>query len=60
MKRMAVVHRKAEEWRAAAHHRHTEQTQRASVQAQKIIIDRHNMQFSGHTSCGCLPCNNNH
>lgn len=60
MKRMAIVHRKAEEWRAAAHHRHTEQTQRASVQAQKIIIDRHNMQFSGHTSCGCLPCNNNH
>ncbi|KAJ6342382.1 hypothetical protein OIU77_023526 [Salix suchowensis] len=60
MKRMVVVQRKAEEWRAAAHHQHTDQIQRASVQAQKIIMNRHNMQFSGHTSCGCLPCNNNH
>ncbi|CAK7356445.1 unnamed protein product [Dovyalis caffra] len=60
MKRMAVVHRKAEEWRAAAGHQHTEQIQRASEQAQKMIVNRHNIQFSGRISCGCLPCSNNH
>ncbi|KAK0597231.1 hypothetical protein LWI29_023212 [Acer saccharum] len=35
MKRMAIVHRKAEEWRAAAQQQHTEQTQRATEQAEK-------------------------
>ncbi|KAK1577062.1 hypothetical protein Q3G72_018723 [Acer saccharum] len=57
MKRMAIVHRKAEEWRAAAQQQHAEQTQRASEQTQKIII-RHVSHVSGHSSCGCFPCNN--
>ncbi|KAG8656561.1 uncharacterized protein LOC110613352 [Manihot esculenta] len=52
MKRMAIVHRKAEEWRATASQQHTEQMQRASEQTKKMM----NGQFSGHTSCGCFPC----
>ncbi|XAR49831.1 hypothetical protein NMG60_11003985 [Bertholletia excelsa] len=59
MKRMAVVHRKAEEWRAAAQLQHKEQMQRATKQAQKIL-NRNSSNFSGHTSCGCFPCNNHH
>ncbi|XVF27147.1 hypothetical protein REPUB_Repub14bG0081500 [Reevesia pubescens] len=58
MKRMAVVHRKAEEWRAAAQQQHGEQMQGATAQAQKII--NRNNSFSGHSSCGCFPCNNSH
>ncbi|XP_031274210.1 uncharacterized protein LOC116132681 isoform X3 [Pistacia vera] len=57
MKRMAIVHRKAEEWRAAAQQQHTQQIQKATEQAQKI---RHNDHISGHSSCGCFPCNNYH
>ncbi|KAK2652932.1 hypothetical protein Ddye_012788 [Dipteronia dyeriana] len=57
MKRMAIVHRKAEEWRSAAWQQHADQTQRATEQAQKIII-RHVSHVSGHSSCGCFPCNN--
>ncbi|KAJ9190469.1 hypothetical protein P3X46_001669 [Hevea brasiliensis] len=53
MKRMAVVHRKAEEWKTAALQQHTEQIQRASEQTKKMT-KRH---FSIHTSCGCFPCN---
>ncbi|XP_018850553.2 uncharacterized protein LOC109013064 [Juglans regia] len=59
MKRMAVVHRKAEELRAAAQQQHSEQTQKASEQARKIM-NRHNLHFPGHNSCGCFPCNNFH
>ncbi|KAI4329027.1 hypothetical protein L6164_021334 [Bauhinia variegata] len=58
MKRMAVVHRKAEGWRAAARQQHLEQIQKATEQARKMK-NRHNPQFSSHTSCGCFPCNNN-
>ncbi|OAY81583.1 Remorin [Ananas comosus] len=36
MKRMAIVHRKAEEWRASAQLQHTQQLQKASDYAQKI------------------------
>ncbi|EOY27387.1 Remorin family protein [Theobroma cacao] len=57
MKRMAVVHRKSEEWRAVAQQQHAEQTQRATEQAQKIM-NRNNSLMSGHSSCGCFPCNN--
>ncbi|KAG8643172.1 uncharacterized protein LOC110626011 isoform X2 [Manihot esculenta] len=46
MKRMAVVHRKAEEWRAAARQQRPEQT--------KMMINR---RCSSHASCGCFPCN---
>ncbi|KAJ1408317.1 Remorin, C-terminal [Sesbania bispinosa] len=59
MKRMSVVHRKAEEWRATARQQHLEQIQRAAEQAKKMN-HRHTSQFSRHTSCGCFPCNNNH
>ncbi|KAK7294532.1 hypothetical protein RJT34_17421 [Clitoria ternatea] len=59
MKRMSVVHRKAEEWRAAARQQHLEQMQKASEHAQKMI-HKHNSQFSRPSSCGCFPCNNNH
>ncbi|BAT98229.1 hypothetical protein VIGAN_09186900 [Vigna angularis var. angularis] len=59
MKRMSVVHRKAEEWRAEARQQHLEQIQKATEQAQKII-HKHNSHFSKPSSCGCFPCNNNH
>ncbi|KAL6972600.1 hypothetical protein U1Q18_026775 [Sarracenia purpurea var. burkii] len=39
MKRMSVVHRKAEEWRSAAQVQHTEQIERATKQAQKMFMD---------------------
>ncbi|KAH9665451.1 Remorin C domain-containing protein [Citrus sinensis] len=51
MKRMVVVHRRAEEWRAAARQQHAEQIQKAGAQAQKII-NRHNTHISVHSSCG--------
>ncbi|XVF25291.1 hypothetical protein REPUB_Repub13aG0200700 [Reevesia pubescens] len=59
MKRMAVVHRKAEECRASAQQQHAEQMQRATQQAQKII-NRNNSHISGYSSCGCFPCNNSY
>jgi len=59
MKRMSVVHRKAEEWRAEARQQHLEQIQKATEQAQKMI-HKHNSHFSKPSSCGCFPCNNNH
>ncbi|KAJ4827609.1 hypothetical protein Tsubulata_026416 [Turnera subulata] len=58
MKRMAIVHRKAEEWRATARQQHSEQIRKSSQQAQKMINQHNSTQFSGHISCGCLPCNN--
>ncbi|KAJ8621286.1 hypothetical protein MRB53_029815 [Persea americana] len=57
MRRMAVVHRRAEEWRASAQLLHSQQLQRASEQAQKIK-NQHNSFSSDHTSCGCFPCGN--
>ncbi|KAJ8756162.1 hypothetical protein K2173_024709 [Erythroxylum novogranatense] len=59
MKRMAIVHRKAEEWRAAARVQHTEQIQKATEHA-KRMISQHNLQLSSHSSCGCFPCRSNH
>ncbi|KAJ9179475.1 hypothetical protein P3X46_011259 [Hevea brasiliensis] len=53
MKRMALVHKKAEEWRAAARQQHSEQIQNASEQTKKMM----NRQFSSPASCGCFPCN---
>ncbi|KAK9131546.1 hypothetical protein Sjap_012033 [Stephania japonica] len=59
MKRMAVVHRKAEEWRASAQQQHSQQNQRAAEQAQKMKNQqRHKSCLSDHTSCSCFPCNN--
>ncbi|XP_045790016.1 uncharacterized protein LOC123884827 [Trifolium pratense] len=59
MKRMSVVHRKAEEWRETARQQHLEQMEKSTQHAKKII-HRHNSQFSRHNSCGCFPCNNNY
>ncbi|OMO65998.1 hypothetical protein COLO4_30861 [Corchorus olitorius] len=59
MKRMAVVHRKAEEWRVAAQQEHAEHMRKATDQAKKIM-NRNNSHMSGHSSCGCFPCNNSH
>lgn len=59
MKRMAVVHRKAEELRAAARLQHSEQVQKASEQARKLMINRQNPYLAaatGTNSCGCFPC----
>ncbi|XP_058079466.1 uncharacterized protein LOC131227690 [Magnolia sinica] len=54
MTKMAIVHRRAEEMRAAAHLQHSQHLQRASQQAQKMI-DLPNSHSSDHTSCGCFP-----
>ncbi|KAG2722498.1 hypothetical protein I3760_02G130700 [Carya illinoinensis] len=59
MKRMAVVHRKAEELRYAAQQQHSEHMRKANEQARKMM-NRHNSHFPGHNSCGCFPCNNYH
>ncbi|KAL2493352.1 Remorin family protein [Abeliophyllum distichum] len=45
MKRMAVVHRKAEEWRATAQLQHSEQIQKVGEQARKIM-SRNTVHFS--------------
>ncbi|KAI3684119.1 hypothetical protein L6452_33338 [Arctium lappa] len=61
MRKMAIVHRKAEELRAAAQLEHTEQIQKASEQAKKTMNQHLSMHFTGHSSsCGCFPCNNLH
>ncbi|KVH97897.1 uncharacterized protein LOC112511774 [Cynara cardunculus var. scolymus] len=61
MQKMAVVHRKAEELRAAAQLQHSEQIQKATEQAKKTMNQHLSMHFSGHSSsCGCFPCNNLH
>ncbi|PIN06718.1 hypothetical protein CDL12_20730 [Handroanthus impetiginosus] len=59
MKRMADVHRKAEEWRATAQFQHSEQVRKVGLQAKKVM-NKNNTHFSGHKSCGCFPCNNYH
>ncbi|KAL0414995.1 UNVERIFIED_CONTAM: hypothetical protein Slati_3331400 [Sesamum latifolium] len=46
MKRMADVHRKAEEWRAAAQFQHSEQIRKVGQQARKVM-NRNNSHFSG-------------
>lgn len=61
MRRMGMVHRKAEEWRAAAQAEHSEQLRRAGERAQKLILNNRHTQtshLSPHIiSCGCFPCN---
>ncbi|KAJ0987461.1 hypothetical protein J5N97_005817 [Dioscorea zingiberensis] len=56
MKRMAIVHRRAEEWRAAAQVQHSHQLLRAYEQAEKIKSQQHTSHFTDHTSCGCFSC----
>ncbi|KAM7253530.1 hypothetical protein ACFE04_021684 [Oxalis oulophora] len=57
MKRMTIVERKAEEWRASARKQHNEHLRKASEDAQKIINRQIPHLPSHHTTCGCLPCN---
>ncbi|KAF8083817.1 hypothetical protein N665_0750s0005 [Sinapis alba] len=57
MKRMDMVHRRAEDWRATARQQHTEQLQRAAETARKLT-NRRGYLVSGRSSCGCIPCNN--
>ncbi|XP_021847468.2 uncharacterized protein [Spinacia oleracea] len=60
MRRMSIVHRKAEEWKIAAQVEHSEQIRKASERAQKLIMNHHqhpNSNLSPHiVSCGCFPC----
>ncbi|KAI4325385.1 hypothetical protein MLD38_030790 [Melastoma candidum] len=51
MRRMAVVHRKAEEWKAEARQQHADQVDKTTEQAKKM--SRH--QGRHHGSCGCFP-----
>lgn len=57
MKRMDMVHRRAEDWRATARQQHFEQMQRAAESARKLT-NRRGYLVTGRSSCGCLPCNN--
>ncbi|KAH7656439.1 Remorin C-terminal protein [Dioscorea alata] len=64
MKRMAIVHRRAKEWRAAAQLQHSQQLLRAYEQAQKIKSQQKQQQqqaslFTDRTSCGCFSCSTN-
>ncbi|GAA0141597.1 hypothetical protein LIER_02712 [Lithospermum erythrorhizon] len=52
MKRMAIVHRKAEEWRAEAQLQHSQQTIKVTGQAQKLL-SKQNFHFTGKKSCSC-------
>ncbi|XP_020241972.1 uncharacterized protein LOC109820256 isoform X3 [Asparagus officinalis] len=56
MKRMAVVNRRAEEWRASAQLQHSQQIIKACEQAQKMRSQRKS-HFNNSRSCGCFPCN---
>lgn len=60
MKRMAVVHRKAEDWREAARQQHSQQIQKTTEQVKKLNW-RHSysLGYSSTTSCGCFPTHNN-
>ncbi|ERM96045.1 hypothetical protein AMTR_s00129p00087850 [Amborella trichopoda] len=56
MKRMAVVHRRAEEWRAQAQLQHSQHLRRTSEEAQKIKSQE--SYIPDQSFCGCFPCNN--
>ncbi|XP_060206031.1 uncharacterized protein LOC132633553 [Lycium barbarum] len=60
MKRTAIVHRKAEEWRTTAQLQHKEQIEKVVDQGRKMMLTRQNSHLSAQTSCGCLPCRNHH
>ncbi|KAH9626219.1 hypothetical protein KSS87_000098 [Heliosperma pusillum] len=63
MKRMAIVQRKAEEWRGAAQVEHSEQIRKATERGQKLKLNKQiqNSHLSPHiVSCGCFPCTSDH
>ncbi|CAM8944249.1 unnamed protein product [Rhodiola kirilowii] len=53
MKRMTAVHRKAEEWRAAAQLQHSAQTKKSS---DCKLLNSHPHFATHKSSCGCFPC----
>ncbi|KAG9137658.1 hypothetical protein Leryth_011387 [Lithospermum erythrorhizon] len=59
MKRIAIVHRKAEEWRAEAELQHSQQIIKVNGQAQKLIINKQRSHLSAQKACSCsfFPCN---
>ncbi|KAI3521310.1 hypothetical protein L1887_10773 [Cichorium endivia] len=58
MRKMATVHRKAEELRSAAQYEHNVQIQKATMRGKKTKNLHESLHFSGHGgSCGCFPCN---
>ncbi|XP_037486075.1 uncharacterized protein LOC119364685 [Triticum dicoccoides] len=60
MKRMTSVHRRGEEWRAAAQAQHLQQLRRATTehQARRVKTISHHLSGTGsNASCGCFPCN---
>ncbi|KAJ1696822.1 hypothetical protein LUZ63_005334 [Rhynchospora breviuscula] len=59
MKRMAIVHRKAEEWRLSAQMQHSQQIQKAYQNAQKIKNKKHIFVHGSTAPCACFSCNNN-
>lgn len=59
MKRMAIVHRKAEEWRLSAQTKHSQQIQRAYQNAQKMKNDKILILHGNTAPCACFSCNNN-
>ncbi|XP_024971201.1 uncharacterized protein LOC112510128 [Cynara cardunculus var. scolymus] len=61
MRRMASVHRKAEELRAAAQREHNVEIQKINMGTEKMMNVHESMHFSGYgRSCGCFPCSNLH
>ncbi|XP_015068229.1 uncharacterized protein LOC107012814 isoform X2 [Solanum pennellii] len=58
MKRMTIVHRKAEEWRTTAQLQHKDQIEKVADQSRKMMFTRQNSHLSAQSSCGCLPCRN--
>ncbi|CAH9098852.1 unnamed protein product [Cuscuta epithymum] len=60
MKRMSTVHRKAEEWRAAAHVQHEEQMKKVSEETHQMVNMKNiNNVYRINSSCTCIsfPCN---
>uniref|UniRef100_A0ACD5WUD5 Uncharacterized protein n=2 Tax=Avena sativa TaxID=4498 RepID=A0ACD5WUD5_AVESA len=61
MKRMTSVHRRGEEWRAAAQAQHLQQLRRATTEhhARRVKTITHHLSGTGSNaaSCGCFPCN---
>uniref|UniRef100_A0ACD5WZ92 Uncharacterized protein n=1 Tax=Avena sativa TaxID=4498 RepID=A0ACD5WZ92_AVESA len=61
MKRMTSVHRRGEEWRAAAQAQHLQQLRRATTEhhARRVKTITHHLSGTGTNaaSCGCFPCN---
>ncbi|KAG6538760.1 hypothetical protein ZIOFF_003888 [Zingiber officinale] len=59
MKRMTIVHRRAEERRASAQLQHSQQLQRVSEQAYDMKR-KQSTPLSGEEACRCFPCNHHH